>query len=218
MAGLKVDGAVEKKKDRAAATRSVVLAGVGGQGTILAANLLARALLAHGFDVKTSEVHGMAQRGGSVVSIVRFGESVASPLVPPGEAEAVVATELLEALRYIHFLAPGGRAICSRTRIDPLPVLQGAVEYPEDAGELILKYAPDGVIVDAVEIAAAAGSARAANTVLLGILSLSLPVTEEEWLSTIEEVMPGRVVEANHGAFLAGRALESQASPGGEAP
>lgn len=215
---MKEGGKSKKERNGVAVTRSVVLAGVGGQGTILAANLLASALLAHGFDVKTSEVHGMAQRGGSVVSMVRFGESVASPLVPRGEAEAVVATELLETLRYVHFLAPGGRIICSRTRIDPLPVLQGAAEYPEDAGELILEYAPGGVIVDAVEIAAGAGSARAANTVLLGILSHSLPVTEEEWLSTIEEVMPGRVVEANHGAFLAGRALESQASPGGEAP
>ena len=215
---MKTDGAVKNKEDRAPVNRSVVLAGVGGQGTIVAANLLARALLAHGFDVKTSEVHGMAQRGGSVVSMVRFGESVASPLVPRGEAEAVVSTEMLEVLRYMHFLAPGGTVICSRTRIDPLSVLQGAEEYPEDAGELILEYAPGGVIVDAVEIAAGAGSARAANTVLLGILSHSLPVTEEEWLSTIEEVMPGRVVEANHGAFLAGRALESQTSPGGEAP
>ena len=214
---MKEKGAARKKKDRAAGTRSVLLAGVGGQGTILAANLLARALLTHGFDVKTSEVHGMAQRGGSVVSMVRFGESVASPLVPRGEAEAVVATEMLEALRYLRFIAPGGRVICSRTRIDPLSVLQGAAEYPEDAAELLLDYAPGGVIVDAVEIAAEAGSARAANTVLLGILSHSLPVTEEEWLSIIEEVMPRRVVEANHKAFLAGRSLEPKAAPGGEA-
>ena len=214
---MKEGGKSKKQKDRVAATRSVVLAGVGGQGTILAANLLARALLTHGYDVKTSEVHGMAQRGGSVVSMVRFGESVASPIVPRGEAEAVVATEMLEALRYIHFLAPGGRVICSRTRIDPLPVLQGAEEYPEDAEELILGYAPGGLIVDAVEIAAGVGSARAANTVLLGILSHSLPITGEEWLAAIEEVMPGRLVEANQKAFLAGRDLEPQAAPGGGA-
>jgi len=212
---LKAEEAAKKKKDRAAVTRSVVLAGVGGQGTIMAANLLARALLIHGFDVKTSEVHGMAQRGGSVVSMVRFGESVASPLVPRGEAEAVVSTEMLEALRYMHFLSPGGRVICSRTRIDPLPVLQGAEEYPENAEELILRNAPGSIMVDAIEIAVEAGSARAANTVLLGILSLSLPVTEAEWLAALEEVVPDRVLEANRGAFFAGRALESQDAPGG---
>jgi indolepyruvate ferredoxin oxidoreductase beta subunit len=212
---LQADRTAKKKKDEAAVTRSVVMAGVGGQGTILAANLLARALLAHGFDVKTSEVHGMAQRGGSVVSMVRFGESVASPLVPHGEAEAVVATEMLEALRYLHFLSPGGRVICSRTRIDPLTVLQGAQEYPENAEELIRESTPDSEVVDAVDIAAEAGSARAANTVLLGILSLSLPVTEEEWLFALEEVMPERVIEANRKAFFAGRALESRAVPEG---
>lgn len=211
------DGAA-KKKNSTAVTRSVLLAGVGGQGTILAANLLARALMAHGFDVKTSEVHGMAQRGGSVVSMVRFGESVASPLVPRGEAEAVVATEMLEALRYMHFLAPGGRVICSRARIDPLPVLQGAAEYPENADDLIGENAPGGVMVDATEIAREAGSARAANTVLLGILSLSLPVTETEWLAAMEEVVPGRVLEANRGAFFAGRGLETHAASGGESP
>ncbi len=117
-------------------TRSVVLAGVGGQGTITAANLLANALLAHGYDVKTSEVHGMAQRGGSVISMVRFGPAVASPLVPLGGAEALVCTELLEALRNLPYLAPGGRVIGSRTRVDPLPVLQGAAAYPEDAEQL----------------------------------------------------------------------------------
>jgi indolepyruvate ferredoxin oxidoreductase beta subunit len=210
---LKEEGAV--KKDGAAVTRSIVLAGVGGQGTIMAANLLARALLIHGFDVKTSEVHGMAQRGGSVVSMVRFGESVASPLVPRGEAEALVATEMLEALRYMHFLAPGGRVICSNTRIDPLPVLQGVEEYPGNADELILENAPGSVMVDAIEIAREAGSARAANTVLLGILSPSLPVTETDWLAALEEVVPDRVLEANRRAFFAGRALETRAAPGG---
>jgi len=212
---LKEGGKAKKKKDKVAVTRSVVLTGVGGQGTVLAANLLARALLAHGFDVKTSEVHGMAQRGGSVVSMVRFGESVASPLVPHGEAEAVVATEMLEALRYMHFLAPGGRVICSRTRIDPLPVLQGVQEYPENAEELIHENAPGSMMVDAIEIAAEAGSARSANTVLLGILSLSLPVTEAEWLAALEEVIPERVLEANRRAFFSGRALEPRAAPGG---
>lgn len=190
-----------------ARTRSIVIAGVGGQGTILAANLLARALVAHGYDVKTSEVHGMAQRGGSVISMARFGESVASPLVPRRGAEAVVATELVEALRSLKFLSRGGRMIVSRTRIDPLPVLQGALEYPADAEERIMKYAPDSIVVDAPSIAAEAGDARAANTVLLGILSQSLPMSEEEWLTVIGQVVPARALEANKEAFSRGGSL-----------
>jgi indolepyruvate ferredoxin oxidoreductase beta subunit len=188
-------------------TRSVVLAGVGGQGTILAANLLASALVRHGFDVKTSEVHGMAQWGGSVISMVRFGGSVASPLVPLGEAEALVATELLETLRNLEFLSPGGKVIASRTRVDPLPVLQGNVAYPADAEERITALWPDSIVVDAAAIAAEAGDARAANTVLLGILSPVLPVAEEEWLSVIETLVKDRAVEANRKAFIAGRRL-----------
>lgn len=189
------------------ATRSVVLAGVGGQGTITAANLLANALLAHGYDVKTSEVHGMAQRGGSVISMVRFGSSVASPLVPLGDAEALVATELLETLRNLQYLAPGGRVIGSRTRVDPLPVLQGAVPYPEDAEQRISDLAPNSIIVDAAAIAAEAGDARAANTVLLGILSPLLPVGEDEWIEVIERLVPKKALGANRKAFLAGREL-----------
>jgi len=199
----------EEKKDTQSleATRSVVLVGVGGQGTILAANILARVLLARGYDVKTSEVHGMAQRGGSVVSMVRFGESVASPLVPLGEAEAVVATEMLEALRYTALLAPGGKMIVARTRIDPLPVLQGAAEYPEDAEQRILEGVPGSVVVDAVAIATEAGNARAANTVLLGILSRALDAPEEAWLAALEELVPARVLDVNREAFARGRAL-----------
>jgi indolepyruvate ferredoxin oxidoreductase beta subunit len=170
-----------------------------------AANILANALILHGYDVKTSEVHGMAQRGGSVISMVRYGESVASPLVPYGDAEAMVATELLEALRNFHFLAPGGRLICSRTRVDPLPVLQGAVRYPEDAEERIMELAPGSIIVDAVDIAAGAGDRRAANTVLLGILSASLPASEQEWLSVIERLVKAKALESNRKAFLEGR-------------
>jgi len=204
---MKRDRAVggERGGGPAGGTRSVVLAGVGGQGNILAAGIIARALVSHGYDVKTSEVHGMAQRGGSVVSMVRFGESVASPLVPLGEAEAMVATEMLEALRSIEFLAPGGRLIAARVRVDPLPVLQGVAEYPADAEERITRLVPGAVVVDASMIAAEAGDARAANTVLLGILSTSLPVPPEGWLAAVRELVPGRALEANEKAFIAGR-------------
>lgn len=205
----------EVRGDDERRTRSVLLAGVGGQGSILAANLLARVLMGHGYDVKTSEVHGMAQRGGSVISMVRFGDSVASPLIPVGEAEAVLATELLEALRALDYLAADGRMIVSGTRVDPLTVLQGASEYPPGAKELLLGLSPDNVVVDAPGIASEAGDARAANTVLLGVLSVMLPVTEEEWLSVIEEVVPRKAAPANRNAFMAGREISlSGGDPG----
>ena len=199
----------DRKGDGGQGTRSVLLAGVGGHGTILAANLLARVLMGHGYDVKTSEVHGMAQRGGSVISMVRFGDSVASPLIPRGEAEAVLATELLEALRTLDYLRAGGRMIVSGARVDPLTVLQGASVYPQGAAELLLGLSPDNVVVDALGIAAEAGDARAANTVLLGILSVTLPVGCEEWVATMEDVVPTRALEANRNAFLAGREIAS---------
>ena len=191
-------------------TRSLVLAGVGGQGTITAANLLANALVAHGYDVKTSEVHGMAQRGGSVISMVRYGSSVASPLVPRGGADALVSTELLETLRYVDFLAPGGRVISSRARVDPLSVPQGAAAYPEDAEERVLELVPGSIFVDAADIAAAAGDLRASNTVLLGILSPLLAVDEDEWLEVIERLVPGKALDANMKAFLAGRGIAQE--------
>ncbi len=188
-------------------TRSIVLAGVGGQGTILAANLLATALVGHGYDVKTSEVHGMAQRGGSVISMVRFGAAVASPLVPFGEAEALVCTELLETLRNIEYLSEDGVVIASGTRVDPLPVLQGSVEYPADAAERIVNLVPGSVIVNAADLAAQAGDARAANTVLLGILSPTLPVSVDEWLATIGRLVKAKAVDTNSEAFLTGRGI-----------
>lgn len=188
-------------------TRSVVMAGVGGQGNILAANVLANALAVSGFDVKTSEVHGMAQRGGSVVSMVRFGSSVASPLVPRGEAELLVTTELLEALRRIYFLSARGVLVASRTRIDPLPVLQGVARYPDDAEERLLELAPESMIVDATAIAESAGNKRAANTALLGVISNILPVPLDDWMETIDRLLPAKVVEVNKEAFLMGREL-----------
>jgi indolepyruvate ferredoxin oxidoreductase, beta subunit len=188
-------------------TRSVLLAGVGGQGTILAANLLAQVMLGHGYDVKTSEVHGMAQRGGSVVSMVRFGTDVASPLVPRGEADAVIATELLEALRNVDFLAPGAKMIVSAARVDPLPVLQGVAKYPEDAILRLGEVTENLRIVDAAGLAAECGDARAANTVLLGIASRDLPVESGEWISAIEEMVPEKAIEANVLAFKRGREL-----------
>lgn len=199
-----------KKVGEHESTRSLVLAGVGGQGTITAANLLANALVTHGYDVKTSEVHGMAQRGGSVISMVRYGSSVASPLVPRGGADALVSTELLETLRYVDFLAPGGMVISSRARVDPLSVLQGASAYPEDAEESVLELVPGSIFVDAADIAAKAGDSRAANTVLLGILSPLLAVDEEEWLEVIELHVPKKALDANRKAFLAGRGIAQE--------
>ncbi len=184
---------------------SVVLSGVGGQGTVLATNILGQALLLEGFDVKTSEVHGMAQRGGSVMSAVRFGSRVRSPLVPYGNAQFIVATEMLEALRAAPYLSREGIFIMSKSRIDPLPVLQGRASYPENALEMIKQIAPESIILDAESIAENAGSRRAANVVLLGTLSLFLSVSEETWFKVLKSLIPARVLEINRRAFLAGR-------------
>lgn len=188
---------------------SVVLAGVGGQGTVLATNILGQALLLEGYDVKTSEVHGMAQRGGSVMSAVRFGSRVKSPLVPLGSAQFIVGTEMLEALRAAPYLSREGIFIVSKSRIDPLTVLQGRASYPENSIEAIKQLAPESIILNADSIAEKVGDRRAANTVLLGALSLFLSVGEQTWFEVMESLMPAKLLDINKKAFLAGRAYRS---------
>ncbi len=188
---------------------SIVLSGVGGQGTVLATNILGQALVNGGFDVKTSEVHGMAQRGGSVMSAVRFGARVKSPLVPAGSASFIIATEMLEGLRAAPYILPEGIFIVSTSRIDPLSVLQGKASYPQDAIETIKRIAPGSIILDADAVAEKAGNRRAANSVLLGVVSNFLPLGEETWFEVMESLMPQGVLEVNKNAFLAGRGFQS---------
>lgn len=182
---------------------TVVLAGVGGQGTILAADVLARVAAAAGHDVKLSEVHGMAQRGGAVDTAVRFGTAVRSPIVDFGSADHLVAFELTEAARQLRYLKPGGRLLVNSRTIDPLPVLIGSVPSPEG---LEGRLSDEGaVFVDAEEIACEAGSPRSANIVLMGALSTGLSFDVTLWSDVIESRVPRSTIEANLRAFELGR-------------
>jgi indolepyruvate ferredoxin oxidoreductase beta subunit len=194
-------------------TTDVLFAGVGGQGTVLASAILANLCLSAGYDVKQSEVHGMAQRGGSVTSHVRFGSRVWSPTIPAGEADFLVGFELLEGLRMIGSLAPGGVALINTQRIDPITVASGATQYPEDAGEQIIARCPRAVLVDAFAIARAAGNPRATNMALLGALSAHLDLSLDLWEDGIRGRVPPKTFAANWAAFSAGRGLGST-SPG----
>jgi indolepyruvate ferredoxin oxidoreductase beta subunit len=177
---------------------------VGGLGTILAGDVIAKVAVAQGYDVKVSEVHGMAQRGGSVDTIVRFGECVHAPIVDPGGADHLIAFELIEAARRLTALAPGGRLVVNTRTIQPLPVLTGAVGAPSGI-EAALAY-EGAVFLDAEAIACEAGSPRSANVVLLGAASYGLPFPEDSWRDVIASRVPPKTVEANLRAFALGRA------------
>ncbi len=185
-----------------------LLAGVGGQGTILASNLLAEVALAAGFDVKKSEVHGMAQRGGSVNTHIRWdAERVYSPLIGVGEADMLLAFEWAEALRYLGYLRAGGVAVVNQHTIEPITVTSGGAHYPTEE-ELRVAYGPVTerlYVVPGTAIAQELGNARAANVVLLGALSTFLEVPVETWLQVVEARVPPRYVELNRQAFLKGR-------------
>ncbi|HIT80070.1 MAG TPA: indolepyruvate oxidoreductase subunit beta [Candidatus Faecivivens stercorigallinarum] len=187
-------------------TRNIMIVGVGGQGTLLASKMLGRLLMNVGYDVKVSEVHGMSQRGGSVVTYVRFGDKVASPLIDKGEADFILSFEKLEAARWLSYLREDGQIILSDQEIDPMPVVTGAAKYPEN---LIEKMKATGAKVDAVpalDLAKEAGSIKAVNIVLMGRLSHYFPeIPESEWIAALEAVVPAKFVEMNEKAFALGR-------------
>lgn len=186
-------------------TRNMMIVGVGGQGTLLASKLLGRLLLGKGFDVKVSEVHGMSQRGGSVVTYVRWGERVCSPVIDKGQADVILAFELLEAARWTAYLKPGGKIITNVQRINPMPVITGAAAYPENLVEKMRSAGLDVDAVDALGLAEEAGSSRAVNIVLMGRLSRWFDFTEAEWQEAIAQSVPPRFLEVNRKAFLLGR-------------
>lgn len=186
-------------------TKNIMIVGVGGQGSLLASKLLGHLLLTQGFDVKVSEVHGMSQRGGSVVTFVRYGDKVASPVIDKGQADAVVSFELLEAARWLEYLKPGGRIVTNTQRIDPMPVITGAAQYPEG---LLDKLEALGAQVDAMDclaLAEEAGNAKAVNLVLLGRLSHYFDFPEEAWQEAIEACVPAKFLELNRKAFALGQ-------------
>lgn len=184
-------------------TKTIVLCGVGGQGALLAADLLARCAVASGDDVKLSEIHGMAQRGGAVTTVVRIGHHVSSMVADPGSADFLLSFETTEALRGMHLLKPDGLAIASDESIKPLPVLTGSARMPERAREQLREAG--AVVLPAELLAKQAGSAKAVNVVLLGALSVRLPYDVEVWRKVITERVPARFLEANLTAFDLGR-------------
>jgi indolepyruvate ferredoxin oxidoreductase beta subunit len=186
---------------------NILLVGVGGQGILLASEILAEAFMLAGFDVKKSEIHGMSQRGGSVVSHVRFGREVLSPTVPEGEGDILFGFELLEAYRSLSLLRPGAQVVVNDYRIAPPSVLLGQATYPEDLAERIHTRFADFLLVDGLHLAQQAGDARAANTVLLGAVSRRLPIEEVLWQQALRNMVPEKVLEVNRRAFAMGREL-----------
>jgi len=191
---------------------NIRLVGVGGQGTLLATELLAAALLRTGHEVKTSEVHGMAQRGGSVFSDLRFGKRVYSPLIPDGKVHILVGFEELEAVRYIDSLAKGGIAIVNDQIIRPLAVSLGAAELPTDLIERIRKRTARVEVIDALALARQAGNPRTANTVLLGALSRHLEVAPETWVQVLQDRLGAKLLDVNLRAFEIGRQASAEES------
>ena len=187
-------------------TKNIMIVGVGGQGTLLTSRILGGITRAAGYDVKISEVHGMAQRGGSVVTYVRYGEKVAEPIVEEGQADVLIAFERLEALRYAHFLKKDGVMIVNDQRMDPMTVAVGLAQYPENIIET-LKEKHDVVVVDAQKMALEIGNSRVFNTIIIGVAAKRMDFEKEAWLKVIEETVPAKTVDINKQAFEAGYAL-----------
>jgi len=182
-------------------TKNIMIVGVGGQGTLLASKLVGQVLVNKGFDVKVSEVHGMSQRGGSVVTYVRYGREVSSPIVDVGEADVILAFEMLEAARYLPYLKKGGVIIAADQQIDPMPVITGAVEYPQGLQEKLIANDLKLICCDALSLAVEAGSAKAVNVVLIGVLAKHMDFDKADWEEAINIVVPERFRELNLKAF-----------------
>lgn len=186
---------------------NILLVGVGGQGILLASEILSEAFMLAGHDVKKSEIHGMSQRGGSVVSHVRFGTQVFSPVVPEGEGDILFGFELLETYRYLPLLRPGATVVVNDYRILPPSVLLGQAAYPTNLAAKIKEAFSDTLLVDGQGLALTAGDVRAANTVLLGAVSKRLAIADQVWQQALEKMVPKKVLEINLKAFALGRAL-----------
>ena len=189
-------------------TMNLMIVGVGGQGSLLASKLLGTLLVDEGFDVKVSEVHGMSQRGGSVVTYVRYGDKVYSPVVAEGEADFIISFEKLEGARYVSRLKEGGKIICNTQQIDPMPVVIGAAEYPAEILDELIAKGIDIDAFDALSLAEAAGSSRAVNIVLMGRLAKYLEIPYEKWIDAIAKSVKPQFVEINKKAFDLGYTKE----------
>jgi len=188
---------------------NIMIVGVGGQGTLLASRVLGTVALKKSFDVKVSEVHGMSQRGGSVVTYVKLGEKVHSPLVEKGEADIILAFEQLEALRWLEYLRDGGRMIINDQKIDPMPVITGKAKYPENIIQKIQSSYGNVLSLNALDIARQCGNIKAVNMVLIGVMARSTQIEKEVWLQSMKEVIPEKFLEVNLKAFEAGYSIFS---------
>lgn len=184
---------------------NILIVGVGGQGTLLTSRILAQVAVQLGYDVKVSEIHGMAQRGGSVVSEVRYGEKIYSPIIKKGDADIILAFEKLEAARWLDYLKPGGMVIINNDRVDPLPVMSGKVKYPQDIDQRVAGLVERTLVVDASDIAVACGNVRAANVVLVGVLAAAIGLPGDEVEKAIREMVPAKALEINLKAFKEGQ-------------
>lgn len=187
--------------------KSIMIVGVGGQGTLLASRILGSALLDCGYDVKVSEVHGMSQRGGSVVTYVRYGENVASPIIEKGEADIILAFEQLEAARWLEYLKPDGKIVVNTQKIDPMPVVIGTTEYPDGVIEAIKAAGADVEELDALPLAVEAGTSKAVNVVLIGAMAKNMPLDKEVWIKALKESVPPKFLELNLKAFEMGYSI-----------
>ncbi len=186
-------------------TKNIMIVGVGGQGSLLASKMLGKLLLSQGYDVKVSEVHGMSQRGGSVVTYVRYGEKVYSPIIDKGTADFIISFEKLEAARWVPYLKKGGKIIMSTQEIDPMPVIIGAAQYPENLVEKMQAAGADVDAIDGLDLAMLAGSRKAVYLVLMGGLSIYFDATQEAWMEALEACVPPKFLELNKKAFALGR-------------
>ena len=178
-------------------TKSVMIVGVGGQGSLLASRLLG--------NVKVSEVHGMSQRGGSVVTYVKYGDKVYSPTIEKGEADIIISFEQLESARWLSYLKKGGHLVTSTQQLDPMPVITGVAKYPENIIEKLKALDVDVIAVDALGLAEQAGTAKASNVVLMGVLSTKMGFDEDVWQKALEQCVPAKFLELNKKAFALGR-------------
>lgn len=185
-------------------TKSIMIVGVGGQGSLLASKLMGRLLLNEGVDVKVSEVHGMSQRGGSVVTYVKYGDSVHSPVIEIGEADYIISFEKIEAARWVQYLKPDGKIVVNTQEIDPMPVITGVAQYPSD---ILAELEEKGVFIDkidALSLAEQAGSSKAVNIVLMGRLAKHFGIDYNKWVEAIEQTVAPKFIEMNKIAFELG--------------
>lgn len=184
---------------------NILIVGVGGQGTLLTSRIMAHVAVQMAYDVKVSEIHGMAQRGGSVVSQVRYGSKISSPIIKKGDADIILAFEKIEAARWLDYLKPDGMVLINNERVNPLPVLSGKASYPDNIHEKIAQTIKRTQVLNATEIAEECGNVRAANVVLVGLLSAAIGLPTEEVEKAIEEIVPAKALEVNLKAFREGR-------------